>query len=95
MANAVRFMKSKTNHMRKIYYYYDPVMKSEDNRCSLDVYVTDGKRTFWEATVNGDTYSEVLCNVRNFVDNLNKPRALFGINGKINMWFWWMKRNRN
>jgi hypothetical protein len=81
--------------MRQIVYYYDPILKSKDNRWSVDVYVSDGKKTFWEATLNGDTYSEVLCNVRNFVNNLNKTIALFGINGKINMWFWWMKRNRN
>lgn len=81
--------------MRQIVYYYDPILKSKDNRWSVYVYVSDGKKTFWEVTLNGDTYSEVLCNVRNFVNNLNKTIALFGINGKINMWFWWMKRNRN
>lgn len=81
--------------MRQIVYYYDPILKSEDNRWSVDVYVTDGKRTYWEAMVNGDTYSEVLCRVRQFVDNLNKPRPFFGQNGRLAQWLWWMKRIRN
>ena len=95
MVNAIGFLKSKTNHMRKIYYYYDPVMKSKYERCAIDYYCTDGEHTVWSGRINGDSYDETLQKANEIVSSLNKPRPLFGCNGRLAQWFWWMKRIRN
>jgi hypothetical protein len=81
--------------MRKIHYYYDPIVKSNDDRYSVDYYCSNGKLNVWAGTLNGNSYSDVLLRVRNIVEKLNEPRPIFGRNGKICQWLWFMKRIRN
>ena len=81
--------------MKKLYYYYDPILKSHDNRYSVDYFHTDGKTTLWSGRINGDTHEEVLTNVRQMVEKLNEPRPLFGINGRLASWIHWKRQIRN
>lgn len=85
----------KRNRMRKIRYYYDPILKSNDGRYSVDFYCTDSKVSIWSGRLNGDTYADVLIQVKDLLNSLNKPRPLFGQNGRIRQWLWWRKQIRN
>ena len=78
--------------MRKIYYYYDAVVKSHNNRYYVDYYCTNGKQKVWAGRHMGDSPTAALEFTRSLVNSLNKPRSFFG---KICQWFWFMKRIRN
>lgn len=78
--------------MKQLYYYYDPHLKLEDGRYSVDYFCTDSKRSVWAGRLNGDTYDEVLRNVKKFIDNLNKRRSFFE---RLMQRIWWRKRTRN
>ena len=88
--------------MFKIFYYYNPVvkqygsdvrdvnMKSNDRRYYVDYFCSNGRKSFWAGRFNGDTPTEALKAVRDMVDELNKPRPLFGKNGRIAQWLWFI-----
>lgn len=88
--------------MVKIYYYYNPVvkrydtdvrdvnMKSNDRRYYVDYFCGNGRKSFWVGRFNGDTPMEALKKVRNIVEELNQPRPLFGKNGRIAQWLWFI-----
>ena len=82
--------------MGKIYYYYDPVVQTTDerDRFAVDYYCTDGKVSVWSGRVVEDTPTAVLYRVRSLVSALNEPRPLFGFEGRLHQWFWWMKRKK-
>lgn len=87
---------------KKIYYYYNPVvkqydpdvrdvnMKSDDRRYYVDYFCSNGRKSFWAGRFNGDTPIEVLKQVRSVVEALNEPRPLFGKNGRIAQWLWFI-----
>lgn len=79
--------------VRKIYYYYDPIVKSKDDRYSVDYFCTNGKKKIFAGRLNGDSPTAALKNVQKIVCALNQPRPLFGFKGKIYQWFYWLKRN--
>lgn len=81
--------------MRKIYYYYDAAVKSHDDRYYVDIYCTNGKKKVLAGKMYGDTPTEALGYVRKFVERLNRPKSLFGCNGKICLWWWFIKQTRN
>lgn len=81
--------------MRKIYYYYDPAVKSHDDRYYVDIYCTNGKKKVWAGKMYGDTPTEALGYVRKFVERLNRPKSLFGYNGRICQWWWFIRQTRN
>lgn len=81
--------------MGKLYYYYDPAVKSHDDRYYVDIYCTNGKKKVWAGKMYGDTPTEALGYVRKFVEKLNQPKPIFGQNGRICQWLWFMKRIRN
>lgn len=81
--------------MRKIYYYYDAAVKSHDDRYYVDIYCTNGKKKVWVGKMYGDTPTEALGFVRKFVEKLNQSKHIFGQNGRICQWLWFMKRIRN
>lgn len=75
-----------------IRYYYNPVVKSNDEgRYSVNYYCSDGKRSRWAGCHNSDSPTEALRFVMRLVEKLNNPRPLFGQNGRIAQWFWWKK----
>lgn len=75
-----------------IRYYYDPVVKSDDEgRYSVNYYCSDGKRSRWAGCHNSDSPTEALRFVMRLVEKLNNPRPLFGQNGRIAQWLWWKK----
>ena len=80
--------------MKKIYYYYDPLLKSNDDlgRFAVDYYCTDGKVSVWAGRVVEDYPTAALYNVRKLVNALNEPRPFWGWDGKIMQWIWWVKR---
>ena len=82
--------------MRKIYYYYDPVLKSNDERSrfAVDYYCTDGKRSIWSGRIVEDSPTATLYRVRELVNAFNKPRPLFGFEGRLHQWLWWRERIR-
>ena len=86
----------KSKDMGKIYYYYDPVVQTNDyrDRFAVDYYCTDGKRSIWAGRLVENTPTAVLYRVRNLVSDLNKPRPLFGFEGRLHQWFWWRKAVR-
>lgn len=76
----------------KITYYYNPVVKSNDEgRYSVNYYCSDGKHTSWAGCHNSDSPTESLRFVMSLVEKLNRPRPLFGHNGRIAQWLWWKK----
>lgn len=81
--------------MVKISYYYDPIMKSYDERYYMDYYCSDGKTRLWAGRCISETPTALLKDIRNIVSGLNKPRAFFGQNGKLSQWFWWKRVIRN
>ena len=83
--------------MKKIYYCYDPLLKSNEDRSrfAVDYYCTDGKHIVWSGRVVEDTPTAALYRVRNLVSGLNEPRPLFGFEGRIHQWLWWKDRIRN
>ena len=88
--------------MFKIFYYYNPIVKQygpdvrdtntkpEYHRCYVDYFCGNGRKTFWAGRSNGDTPIEALKAVRSMVEELNKPRPLFGKNGRIAQWLWFI-----
>lgn len=88
--------------MCKIYYYYNPYVKQygpdvrdvnlkpECRRYYVDYFCSDGKTNFWAGCSNGDTPTEALQRAKNIVEGLNKPRPLFGKNGRIAQWLWFI-----
>lgn len=81
--------------MEKIRYYYNPILKSNDGRYTVDYFCSDGKTSIWSGSLNGNTYEEVLSKVKHYIMILNAPRPLFGRKGRIAQWFWWRKQIRN
>lgn len=80
------------NKIMAIRYYYDPVVKSDDEgRYSVNYYCSDGKRSRWAGCHNSDSPTEALRFVMRLVEKLNNPRPLFGQNGRIAQWLWWKK----
>jgi hypothetical protein len=92
----------KFKNMFKIFYYYNPVVKQYDfdvrdvnlkpeyRRYYVDYFCSNGRKSFWAGRFNGDTPTEALKAVRDMVDKLNQPRPLFGKNGRIAQWFWFI-----
>jgi hypothetical protein len=79
----------------KITYYYNPVVKSNDEgRYSVDYYCSDGKHSRWAGCHNSDSPIESLSFVMRLIEKLNCPRPLFGHNGRIAQWLWWKKEIR-
>ena len=88
--------------MFKIFYYYNPVVKQYGSdvrdtntkpkyrRYYVDYFCGNGRKTFWAGRSNGDTPTEALKTVRSMVEELNKPRPLFGKNGRIAQWLWFI-----
>ena len=90
--------------MFKIFYYYNPVVKQYgsdvrdvnmksndlDRRYYVDYFCGNGRKTFWAGRSNGDTPTEALQRAKNIVEGLNKPRPLFGKNGRIAQWLWFI-----
>ena len=81
--------------MRKIYYYYDPAVKSHDDRYYVDIYCTNGKKKVLVEKMYGDTPTEALGYVRKFVERLNRPKPFFGNWGRLSEWIRWKKKIRN
>lgn len=81
--------------MRKIYYYYDAAVKSHDDRYYVDFYCTNGKKKVLVEKMYGDTPTEALEYVRKFVEILNRSKSLFGCDGKICLWWWFIRQTRN
>lgn len=81
--------------MGKLYYYYDPIVKSGELRYYINYYLTDGRKTISEGYIDGDTQIAALRKVKNVVHILNAPRPIFGHDGRLNRWFKWMKSIRN
>jgi hypothetical protein len=78
--------------MVKIYYYYDPILKSEDGRYTVDYYCSDSKHKVWVGCHCGESPRDVLKFVRELVDRLNRTQTLFGSNSWICRWFRFMRR---
>ena len=87
----------KSKDMRNIYYYYDPLVQADEsnNRFAVDYYKTNGKQKVWAGRIYESTSASALYRIRNLVNSLNKPRPLFGWNGRIVQWFYWRKDIRN
>lgn len=87
----------KSKDMGKIYYYYDPVVQTTDerDRFAVDYFETNGKQKVWAGTLVESTPTAALYRVRNLVSELNKPRQLFGWDGRIAQWFYWRKAVRD
>ena len=87
----------KSKDMGKIYYYYDPVVQTTDSRdrFAVNYYETNGKQKIWAGRLVESTPTAVLYRVRNLVSALNKPRPLFGWDGRIAQWFYWRAAIRN
>ena len=81
--------------MKQLRYYYDPVLKSHDNRYFVDYYCSDGKTRVWAGRFNGKSYADVLIHVRNIVEKLNTPKPFFGKYGRLMTWLRWKMRIRN
>lgn len=87
--------------MKKIYYYYDPVIMKLDNetdRYFVDYYQTDGKHSIWSGRIIEDCPLDALRNVRELrvlLSALNKQKPFFGAEGRLMFWFRWRKRIRN
>ena len=83
--------------MGKIYYYYDPVVQTTDarDRFAVDYFETNGKQKIWAGTIVESSLIAALYRVRNLVSALNKPRPLFGWDGRIVQWFYWRAAIRN
>jgi hypothetical protein len=81
--------------MKKIKYYYDPILKSYEGRYYIDYYCSDGKNRLWSGRCIADTPTATLKDVRNIIAGLNKPRAFFGNCGRLEQWIWWKKQIRN
>ena len=77
--------------MKKIYYYYDPLVQTNEyrDRFAVNYYCTDGKRSIWSGRIVEESPTAVLYRVRELVNALNKPRPLFGWDGRIVQWFYW------
>ena len=82
--------------MGKIYYYYDPVVQTTDerDRFAVDYFETNGKQKIWAGRLVESSPTAALYRVRNLVSALNKPRPLFGWDGRIAQWFYWRKAVR-
>ena len=82
--------------MKKIYYYYDPLVQTNEyrDRFAVNYYCTDGKRSIWSGRIVEESPTAVLYRVRELMNALNKPRPLFGFEGRLHQWFWWRERVR-
>ena len=80
--------------MFDIYYYYDPVVQTTDerDRFAVDYFETNGKQKVWAGTVIESSPTAALYRVRKLVSDLNEPRPFFGWDGKLMQWIWWMRR---
>ena len=84
--------------MKKIYYYYDPVVMKLDNetdRYFVDYYQTDGKHNIWSGRIIEDSPLDALRNVRKLLTDLNKQKPFFGADGRLKQWFRWRRDIRN
>lgn len=82
--------------MKKIYYYYDPVVQTNEyrDRFAVNYYETNGKQKVWAGRIVESTPTAALYRVRQLVNALNEPRPLFGFEGRLHQWFWWQERKR-
>ena len=82
--------------MKKIYYYYDPVVQTNEyrDRFAVNYYETNGKQKVWAGRIVDGSPTAALYRVRQLVDALNEPRPLFGFEGRLHQWFWWQERKR-
>lgn len=87
----------KSKDMGKIYYYYDPLVQVDEfnERFAVDYYKTNGKQKVWAGRIYESTPTAALYKIRNLVNDLNKPRPLFGWTGRIVQWIYWRKAIRN
>ena len=86
-------VKMKSKDMGKIYYYYDPLVKSNDNRYgryTVDYFCTDGKKTVWAGYQAEKSPTAALEKVRKLVDALNEPRAFME---EVEQWWWFYISN--
>ena len=81
--------------MRKLYYYYDAIVKFDDDIYYVDYYHTDGKNTSWSGGIYGKSYDEVLNKARRIINTLNQPKPFFGNGGRLSEWIRWKKKIRN
>ena len=77
--------------MGKLYYYYDPIVKSGRLKYYVAYYCTNGKKKVMAGYTQGDTQIEALRNAKNIVHILNAPRPLFGYCSLMSKWLWWIK----
>lgn len=80
--------------MRRITYYYDSLMKSSDGRYSVDYFCSDSRVSIWAGRITEDSPTEALKKAWDVVDELNKPRAFFGREGRLAQWFWWKNKTK-
>ena len=80
--------------MFKLNYFYNPIVKSEDERYYVDIYCSNGKKIVWTGCFYEDSPIAALKFTRRFVDKLNRPRPIFGYNGRICQWLWFNKQVR-
>jgi hypothetical protein len=82
--------------MKKIYYFYDPVLKSNEvSGCKyyiVDIYCTNGKKSIFTKSILNDSPIAALKFARRLVNKLNRPRPIFGYNGRICQWLWFITR---
>lgn len=82
--------------MRRLSYYYNPiVIENYNGRYTVNYYCSDGKNRIWKGQFTSDTYIDTMKNIRNIISALNKPRPLFGQNGRLHQWIWWKRAIRN
>ena len=88
-------MKITLSKMRKIYYYYDPIVKEEGFHYSVDYYCTNGRKKVWAGKMVDETQIAALKCAKNIVNILNMPRPLFGQCSLLSKWIWWMNALKN
>lgn len=77
--------------MGKIYYYYDPIVKSGRLKYYVAYYCTNGKKKVMAGYSQGDTPIAALRIAKNIIHILNAPRPLFGQCSLMSKWLWWIK----
>ena len=81
--------------MGKLYYYYDANVEFYEDYYHIDYYCTNGKKKAWAGQIAKRSLSGALNSVKEHIDMPNQPRPLFGRNGRISQWLWFMRQKRN
>lgn len=81
--------------MKQLRYYYDAVLKSDEDCYIVEYYCSDGKTRLLAGKIYGQSYVNVLTDVKKIVNALNQPKPLFGRNGRIAEWIEWKMKIRN